>query len=114
MGKFATDGDVDSDSLQTRWMYMDTELLASLVRKLDRIELTLAELTQHRSAKEWYSTAELAALVGKAEFTVREWCRLGRIHAEKRATGRGQSQEWMIAHAEVQRYRNEGLVPAKN
>ena len=42
----------------------------------------------------------------KAEFTVREWCRLGRIHAEKRAAGRGNSTEWQVSHAELLQIRN--------
>ncbi|HKI17088.1 MAG TPA: hypothetical protein VKA15_04385 [Isosphaeraceae bacterium] len=40
-------------------------------------------LAQQRTVKEWYSTAELAPILGRAEFTVREWYRLGRVRAEK-------------------------------
>ena len=81
--------------------------------RLGKVESTLTLLVQQRTLKEWYSTAEVAKLLGKAEFTVREWCRLDRIHAEKRACGRGQSQEWMIAHAELIRIQNEGLLPVR-
>lgn len=83
----------------------------AVLERLDQIDVKLAELLQQRTAKNWYGTAEFAKLVGKAEFTVREWCRLGRIHAEKRACGRGKSQEWMISQAELTRYQNEGLRP---
>jgi predicted site-specific integrase-resolvase len=34
--------------------------------------------------KDFYEVEEFARLVGKAAFTVREWARLGRIHAIKR------------------------------
>lgn len=80
--------------------------------RLDRIETLLAALVGERAAKDWYSTAEAAAVLGRAEFTVREWCRLGRVRAEKKRCGRGQSGEWIISHEELIRVRNEGLLPA--
>lgn len=83
----------------------------TLFERLDRIETTLNLLVQQQTIKDWYSTTEIAQLLGKAEFTVREWCRLGRIHAQKRACGRGPTQEWMIAHEELVRYQNLGLLP---
>ena len=67
----------------------------------------------HRTVKEYYSTSEVAGIVGKSEFTVQEWCRLGRVKGEKRPCGRGRSQEWMISHAELSRLRNEGLLPLR-
>jgi len=83
----------------------------AVVARLDRIENVLNLLVQQRTVKDWYGTAEIAHFVGKAEFTVREWCRLGRIRAQNRATGRGPTQEWMIAHEELIRYQNHGLLP---
>ncbi|QDT45717.1 hypothetical protein Pan241w_58440 [Gimesia alba] len=77
--------------------------------RLEKIETLLSELIQHKSQKEWYSTADLAELTGRAEFTVREWCRLGRITAEKEANGR--KHEWRVSHAEVQRILNHGPRP---
>jgi len=79
-----------------------------LGERLDKLE---ARLFEQRTIKEFYTTDEFAEIVGKAKFTVREWCRLGRIHAQKRACGRGPTQEWMIAHEELIRYRNHGLLP---
>jgi hypothetical protein len=55
-----------------------------LLLRLTKIETLLASLVEQRTVKELYSTAEVAAILGKAEFTVREWCRLGRVHAEKK------------------------------
>lgn len=89
-------------------------MIEQVLERLERIESTLGQLLHQRTVKEWYSTAEVAAILGKAEFTVREWCRLGRVHAEKRAYGRGSSREWMIAHAELDRIRNEGLLALRN
>jgi hypothetical protein len=60
-----------------------------VLARIARIELLLAALIEQKSVKEWYSTAKLAKLLRRAEFTVREWCRLGRIRAEKRKCGRG-------------------------
>lgn len=61
------------------------ELLSQLVK----IETLLASLVEYRAIKEWYSTAEVATMFGTAEFTVREWCRLVRVHALKKKAGRG-------------------------
>ncbi len=93
---------------------MSSEELTPLVQRLDRIEAVLAELLRQKTVKDWYSTAEIAQLLGKAEFTVREWCRLGRVHAVKRECGRGLSQEWIISHQELTRIRNEGLLPLRD
>ncbi len=85
--------------------------MQEILERLDRIETALATLIEQRTIKDFYSTDEVAAILEKAPFTVREWCRLGRIHADKRACGRGNAQEWMISHDELTRIRNEGLLP---
>ena len=82
--------------------------------RLERIESFLVALLQQRAVKEWYTTEEIAAIVGKSEFTVREWCRNARIHAEKKGSGRGRYQSWVVSHAELQRFQKEGLLPAKH
>lgn len=93
---------------------MNTDEINELLTRLVRIEQTLDLLVQQRTIKEWYSTAEVAKLLGKAEFTVREWCRLGRVHAQKKKSGRGVASEWIISHEELTRVRNEGLLPDAN
>lgn len=85
-----------------------------LMTRLANIEAMLEALVSQKAIKEWYSTAEIAAILGKAEFTVREWCRLGRIKAAKKKCGRGIASEWMISHDELCRVRNEGLQPNPN
>lgn len=82
-----------------------------LLAKLSTIEATLAELRSQQTIRDWYSTDEVAKLLGKAEFTVREWCRLGRVRAEKRGSGRGAFKAWVISHVELQRLERDGLLP---
>ena len=88
-----------------------SEAIAEIAERLDRIEAVLQSLVQERAIKDWYSTAEVAELLGKAEYTVREWCRQGRIQAKKKDYFRGAYPEWLISHDELMRYRNLGLLP---
>lgn len=79
--------------------------------RLEKIEAMLVILVERQQVREWYSTQEFSQLVGKAEFTIREYCRLGRLRAEKRQSGRGSHPAWVISHAELERYRRHGLLP---
>jgi transposase len=83
----------------------------NILDRLQKIEELLHQLVERETAKEWYTTAEVAKKLGRAEFTVREWCRLGRIDAQKRQTGRGKYPTWIISHDELQRYQRDGLLP---
>lgn len=87
--------------------------LEELSAQLERMETLLRSLADREMIKDWYSTDEFARLVGKAEFTVREWARLGRIHAQKRQSGRGAHPAWVVSHSELLRYRQHGLLPIK-
>jgi hypothetical protein len=78
--------------------------------RLIRIEGMLSALVERQQVKDFYEIDEFARLVGKASFTVREWCRLGRINGQKRRSGRGASFEWVIAHDELLRYQRDGLL----
>lgn len=89
---------------------MNDHEVSLLLERLERIEAALNLLVQQRTAKEWYTTEEAAKIVKKAEFTVREWCRHGRIRAEKRMSGRGAFPAWVISHQELLRYQREGLL----
>jgi hypothetical protein len=79
--------------------------------RLAALEKAVALLVSQRTVKEWYTTTDIAAMFNKAEYTVREWCRLCRINASKIPSLRGGEQEWRISHAELVRYQNEGLLP---
>ena len=87
------------------------EILSRLEAKLTRIEERLEQPFEPRFQREWYTVAEAAEILGKAAFTVREWARLNRIHATKRASGRGRALEWMISHQELERIQDHGLLP---
>ena len=83
-------------------------MLAGIEARLGAIEELLV---QQRTIKDWYETSEFAERVGKAEFTVREWCRLGRVKGLKKRNGRGLSAEWVVSHEELLRFQREGLLP---
>ena len=87
----------------------------SLHGRQQRVERLLEEVADavqgDATNREGYSTDEVAKILGKQPFTVREWCRLCRINAVKRPTGRGDSNEWEISPDELDRYRNHGLLP---
>ena len=87
--------------------------MKELLEKLERIEAKLDALAQQRILQEYYSTGAVAEILGKSEFTVREWCRLGRINAEKRECGRGRSGEWQISNDELERIKSYGLLTRK-
>jgi hypothetical protein len=85
----------------------------SIEERLEKIESMLAVLVERQAIKDFYEVEEFARLVGKAAFTVREWARLGRIHAVKRKSGRGAFASWVISHDELVRYQREGLLPTQ-
>jgi len=79
--------------------------------RLQNIEAQLAILVERQTVKDFYEVEEFAKLVKKSSFTCREWCRLGRIRAEKQLSGRGAYSRWVVSHAELVRYQKEGLLP---
>lgn len=94
-------------------MDMQTGQFREFAERLASIEEILQLLVKRHIVKDWYTTAEVAGLLGKAEFTVREWCRHRRMRAEKRNSGRGPFPAWVVSHQEVLRYQREGLLPLR-
>ena len=86
------------------------EKIDLLAERMAALERRLEAVIVSRQDKEWYTTHEVAALLSRAEFTVREWCRLGRIRAAKRRSGRGGHRAWVISAEELARYEREGLL----
>jgi excisionase family DNA binding protein len=89
--------------------------LQSSIKEIDaKLTAVQAELRAEppvtADSREWYSVDEVAKLLGKSRYTVREWCRHGQINAVKRAERRGCSALWSISAKEIARYRNEGLL----
>lgn len=86
-----------------------------LVERVAALEKTIGELRdcilQGQTSKESYSTQEVASILGRKPYTVREWCRLRRINATKAMCGRGCEEEWRVSHDELVRIQNEGLLP---
>ncbi len=50
---------------------------------------TDSEMREGAAIRDWYTCDEFGALIDLAPYTVREHARLGRLHAEKRSSGRG-------------------------
>ena len=85
-----------------------------LRERLDKIEAMLTVLVERQQVREWYSVEEFARIVKRANFTCREWCRNGRIKAQKKDSGRGAYPSWVISHDELVRFQREGLLPLKS
>lgn len=86
--------------------------LSEVKSSQERLEKMLATSMQDSALPHsWYGTDEAAALLKRTPHTVREWCRLGRLNARKRAGGRGRKSEWEISREELIRFKNHGLLP---
>ena len=110
-------GQASSDRLERLEAVLDG-IAAILIRVQEQQDVTTATLTElrdfvvtQRTIKDWYSPVEVAEILGKKTYTVREWCRLQRVKARKRPTGRGDADEWEISHDELERIKNHGLLP---
>jgi hypothetical protein len=82
-------------------------------QRLEKLESLVAILVERQQVREWYTTEEFGRAVGKSGFTIREHARLGRLRAEKRQSGRGKFQEWVLSHSELERFRRNGLLPVQ-
>jgi len=105
---------VDYSWFDTRFESL-LERLASLENTISVIEQTVSTVDPPMpdSTREYYSVPEFASEVERGEYTVREWCRLARINAEKCDTGRGEAKSWKIPVEELGRYRDHGLLSAR-
>jgi hypothetical protein len=81
--------------------------LAEMRQLLIQIQGMIANPTETRES---YTVEEVASLLSKNAYTVREWCRHGRINASKRVERRGGAELWSISSAEVTRIKDDGLL----
>jgi hypothetical protein len=96
-------------SFDTRIVATEQEsitLLRAILERLTRLEKQVSVST----AKENYTVEEAAERLGRAKWTVRQWCNLGQARAN-RIRGSGRKGEWRIAHDELGRLHNEGPSP---
>lgn len=89
--------------------------LQEILQRVGALETAIDELAnatlETTPEKESYSTKEVAKILGKRPYTVREWCRNRRVNAYKPGCGRGAEEEWRITHEELTRIQNDGLLP---
>ena len=69
--------------------------------------MTLPEV----APRSFYKVEEVAKILDRTPYSVREWCRHGRIHAKKQSASFRGAERWQIAAEELNRYRNFGLLP---
>ena len=82
-----------------------SERLDEVLARLRAIEAELHHLREEQTVKEWYGTAEVASVLNRSDYTVREWCRKHQIPAEKTSNGR----DWIISHETIVRLKNREL-----
>lgn len=90
------------------------EWASELKSELGRLQAAIVDmrdlLLNQKTVKESYDTKEVAEILDRKPYTVREWCRLKRVNAFKAMCGRGCEEEWRITHQELVRIQNEGLL----
>ena len=82
-------------------------ILLELVQRLRRIEKLVRRQLSHGIPQEHYDVEAFGKAVGRRPFTIRQAFNRRRLHATKSANGRN----WVLTHAELLRYRKEGLLP---
>lgn len=82
------------------------DLIVTTVQSLER---RIDALLVGRVEKGSYTTEEVALLVRRASWTVREWCRHGRVRARKEPG----TDKWTISREELHRLQTEGLLPPR-
>lgn len=85
---------------------MDDARLERIEKRLERIEAGL-----NGNGQKWFTPKEFGEFVERNEYTVQQWCRQGRIRAEKCGGRAGPYQVWRISREELERYQKEDLLP---
>jgi hypothetical protein len=87
------------------------QVLVILKAHAEEIDRKLERLASRPVERASYTVEEIAAMESRSPYTVREWCRLGQLRAEKTATQSGPHARWTIPAAEYSRFQREGLLP---
>lgn len=87
------------------------EAFVAIIARLDVIieQLTRDRERQDDKDRQRFTTAQAAKRLNKSPWTVRRWCELGQVKAERIRLGRsGNRLEWRIDAEEVNRVAQEG------
>lgn len=108
--KTSTQAGTDSLSMESQTALLS--LIATRVEQLMEHVLRLYERIGNVEGESppAVSVEQAARLLGRQPFTVREWCRNGRMKAH-RATARGPYAEWRIPMDSIRAYQANGLLP---
>jgi hypothetical protein len=69
------------------------------------------EFENRTRERTFYTVKEFAALVEKADHTVRCWCWRKRLNADRMSQQAGPHARYVISRQEYERYLREGLLP---
>jgi hypothetical protein len=90
--------------------FHDPGLAATLARLEAKVDELIRLIKNPEPIRTHYNLVELAKLLDLKPGTLRIWCRMGRINAERRAERAGGSKQWRVSLEEVARYQNDGLL----
>jgi hypothetical protein len=102
-------GTVEDDAVRKITSAADKPLKAIRAFKNERLPRIVPQVCE----RAFRHSARVARGSRKQPFTVREWCRNGRINGDKSGSGRGSHASWVIIHEELLRYQREGLIPER-
>lgn len=85
------------------------ELVVELMQHIDKLYERIGE--QNSELPEALSVEQAADYLGRRPYTVRQWCRNGRIKACRAQSGKGPYKEWRISKESIEYYQANGLLP---